>query len=77
MQAAVYSGIGSIECREVEKPVIGKGEALLKVKAAAICGTDLRIFKRRFTNTGRRKRMPFEYWSKTASKFCSGSFSRS
>jgi threonine dehydrogenase-like Zn-dependent dehydrogenase len=45
MQAAVYSGIGSIEYREVEKPVIGNNEALVKVKAAAICGTDLRIFK--------------------------------
>jgi threonine dehydrogenase-like Zn-dependent dehydrogenase len=45
MHAAVYSGIGSIEYREVDKPVIGGGEALLKVKAAAICGTDLRIFK--------------------------------
>jgi L-iditol 2-dehydrogenase len=45
MQAAVYSGIGSIEYREVDKPALGSGEALIKVKVAAICGTDLRIFK--------------------------------
>ncbi len=45
MQAAVYSGVGLIECREVERPVIGENEALIKIKAAAICGTDLRIFK--------------------------------
>ncbi|GAJ02699.1 unnamed protein product, partial [marine sediment metagenome] len=45
MKAAVYSGIGLIECREVEKPAIGENEALIKIKAAAVCGTDLRIFK--------------------------------
>lgn len=45
MRAGVYSGIGSIECKEVEKPSIGENEVLVKVKAAAICGTDLRIFK--------------------------------
>jgi len=45
MQAAVYSGVGKIECREVKKPVISDSEVLIRVKAAAICGTDLRIFK--------------------------------
>jgi len=45
MLAAVYSGIGSIECREVDRPVIGKNEVLVKVRAATICGTDLRIFR--------------------------------
>jgi L-iditol 2-dehydrogenase len=45
MKAAVYSGIGKIECREVEKPVIGDSEILIRVRAAAVCGTDLRIFK--------------------------------
>ena len=45
MHAAVYSGIGKIECREVEKPALGADDVLIKVKAAAVCGTDLRIFK--------------------------------
>ena len=30
-----------IEVREIEKPKPGPGEALLEVKAAAICGTEL------------------------------------
>lgn len=45
MLAAVYSGIGKIECREVKKPEVNEKEVLVKVKAAAICGTDLRIYK--------------------------------
>jgi len=28
MQAAVYSGVGKIECREVKKPVISDSEVL-------------------------------------------------
>jgi threonine dehydrogenase-like Zn-dependent dehydrogenase len=45
MRAAVYSGKGEIACREIPKPEIGDYEALVQVRAAAICGTDLRIFK--------------------------------
>jgi L-iditol 2-dehydrogenase len=45
MLAGVYSGPGSIECRKVATPKPGRNEALIKVRAAAICGTDLRIFK--------------------------------
>lgn len=45
MKAAVYQGVGRIEIKEVPKPKIGSKEALLRVKACAICGTDLRIFR--------------------------------
>jgi L-iditol 2-dehydrogenase len=45
MLAGVYSGPGKIECREVPTPKPGRNEALVKVRAAAICGTDLRMFK--------------------------------
>jgi threonine dehydrogenase-like Zn-dependent dehydrogenase len=45
MLACVFSGPGKIECREVHTPKPGRNEALIKVRAAAICGTDLRIFK--------------------------------
>jgi threonine dehydrogenase-like Zn-dependent dehydrogenase len=45
MRAAVYTGKNSISCREIDKPEIGPHEALVQVRAAAICGTDLRIFK--------------------------------
>jgi L-iditol 2-dehydrogenase len=45
MRAGVYSGIGQVECVEVPTPAVGEDDVLVKVKAAAICGTDLRIFK--------------------------------
>ncbi|MEM2137175.1 MAG: alcohol dehydrogenase catalytic domain-containing protein, partial [Candidatus Methanomethylicia archaeon] len=32
------------EIREVERPKCGYGEVLVKVKACAMCGTDLKIF---------------------------------
>lgn len=45
MLAGLYSGIGKVECREVPGPTVGENDVVVKVKAAAICGTDLRIFK--------------------------------
>jgi threonine dehydrogenase-like Zn-dependent dehydrogenase len=44
MLAAVYHNPGDIRVEEVERPSIGEEEALLRVKAASICGTDLRIY---------------------------------
>lgn len=41
MKAAVSTAIGKIEIREVEKPEIGPGEALIKVHYCGICGSDL------------------------------------
>ncbi|UCE56569.1 MAG: alcohol dehydrogenase catalytic domain-containing protein [Desulfobacterales bacterium] len=43
MKAIVYKGNKTIEVEELKRPEIKNGQALLKVKAAAICGTDLRI----------------------------------
>ncbi len=46
MKAAVLEGLGQIACREVEKPSPAAGEALLKVHAASICGSDVsRVLK--------------------------------
>lgn len=44
MKAAVFYGVGDIRIEEVPEPSLGPGEALLKVGAAGICGTDIRIF---------------------------------
>jgi len=44
MLAAVYHSPGDIRVEEVERPSIGEEEALLRVRAASICGTDLRIY---------------------------------
>jgi len=45
MKAAVLAEAGRFRVREVEKPKCSHGEVLIKVKACAVCGTDLRIFR--------------------------------
>jgi L-iditol 2-dehydrogenase len=44
MLAAVYHGPNDLRVENVPVPRIGKGELLVKVLSASICGTDLRIF---------------------------------
>jgi L-iditol 2-dehydrogenase len=44
MLAAVYHGPNDVRVENVPLPKIGKGELLVKVISASICGTDLRIF---------------------------------
>ncbi len=44
MKAALFQGPGKITVEEIEKPSIQKGEALIKVSYAGICGTDVHIF---------------------------------
>jgi L-iditol 2-dehydrogenase len=43
MLAVVYHGPNDLRVEDVPVPVIGKGEVLVKVLSASICGTDLRI----------------------------------
>jgi 2-desacetyl-2-hydroxyethyl bacteriochlorophyllide A dehydrogenase len=45
MKAAVFTGPGKVEIREVPLPKIKDDEVLIKVKAVGICGTDIHIFK--------------------------------
>ncbi len=45
MKAALFQNVGKINVTEVDKPKIYDDEILLKVRAAAVCGTDLRIYK--------------------------------
>ena len=45
MKAAYYYGIGDIRVEETDIPKITEDEILIKVRACAICGTDLRIYK--------------------------------
>jgi L-iditol 2-dehydrogenase len=44
MLAAVYHGPNDLRVEDVPVPEIGKGEILVKVLSASICGTDLRIY---------------------------------
>ena len=45
MKAAVYHGIKDIRLEEVAIPQITDREVLIKCRAAAVCGTDLRIYQ--------------------------------
>jgi len=45
MRAALLYGKEDLRMEDVPVPEIGAGEVLLKVKAAAICGTDIRMFR--------------------------------
>jgi 2-desacetyl-2-hydroxyethyl bacteriochlorophyllide A dehydrogenase len=45
MKAAVFHGPRDIRCEEIEKPVPGDGEALLRVHACGICGSDLHTYR--------------------------------
>jgi L-iditol 2-dehydrogenase len=44
MTAVVYHGPNDLRIEEVAQPLPGPGELLLRVEAASICGTDLRIY---------------------------------
>jgi L-iditol 2-dehydrogenase len=45
MPAAVFYAPGDIRLEEIDVPAIGPGEVLVRVRAAGICGTDVRIMK--------------------------------
>ena len=45
MKAVVFRGKGQIAIEEVPKPVPGVGEAVIKVTATTICGTDVHIVR--------------------------------
>ena len=45
LRAAVFYEPMKLKVEDVPKPSVGPGEVLVKVKAAAICGTDLRIYR--------------------------------
>lgn len=45
MLAAKMYGKNDIRLEEIPRPVVGAGELLVRVKAAAICGTDVRMLQ--------------------------------
>ncbi|MDH6364007.1 L-iditol 2-dehydrogenase [Enterococcus sp. PF1-24] len=50
MKAVQLLGKEKIRLTEVSKPIIDDTELLIKVKAASICGTDVRMFKNGYVN---------------------------
>ena len=45
MKAVVFRGKGQIAIEDVQKPVPGPGEAVIKITATTICGTDVHIVR--------------------------------
>src|SRR5690242_12605418 len=62
MRAAVLSGVGRIEIRDVPVRVPGRGEVLLHPRAVGLCGTDFHIFAghSNYNTDARGERIPFE-----------------
>ncbi len=56
MKAAIYHGIKDIQIEEIATPQPGKNEMLVKVKAAGICGTDIKIFQNGYRGISRTTR---------------------
>jgi len=46
MRAAVQTKVGEMVVREVDRPVAGPGEVVVRVRAALTCGTDRKILDR-------------------------------
>lgn len=46
MNAAMFYGPGKVRFEKVEVPEPGKGEVLVKVRAALTCGTDIKTYQR-------------------------------
>lgn len=45
MKAAVFHGVKDVRFEEVDKPELDEGEALLRVRACGICGSDLHTYR--------------------------------
>lgn len=46
MKATLLYGVKDLKVENIDKPTVGLGEVLVRVKAATTCGTDLKIFQR-------------------------------
>ncbi|RKX92944.1 MAG: L-threonine 3-dehydrogenase [Spirochaetes bacterium] len=44
MKAAIFEDLDQIVVRDIPEPKCGEDEAILKVEACAVCGSDIRIF---------------------------------
>jgi len=44
MKASVFEGLDKLRIKEIPIPEVGAGSILVRVKACAVCGSDIRIF---------------------------------
>ena len=52
MKQAVMTAPGEIEIRDIEPPVPGPGEVLLKVQRIGVCGSDVHVYHGKHPYTG-------------------------
>ncbi|MFB0502116.1 MAG: zinc-binding dehydrogenase [Candidatus Bathyarchaeia archaeon] len=50
MRATLLYGVKDLRVETIDKPDVGPGEILVKVKAATTCGTDIKIFQRGYVS---------------------------
>lgn len=67
MKAAIYMGKESIEIRELEMPVCGEDDVIIKNIYSSICGTDVAVFLYG-PNTGHRITVGGEFGHETVSR---------
>jgi threonine dehydrogenase-like Zn-dependent dehydrogenase len=56
LKAAFCTGKHAVEVREVDVPSPGAGEALVRVRACGICGTDLHAYNGAFPSMANARR---------------------
>ena len=44
MRAAMLYGVRDLRIEVVDRPAVGPGEVLVRVRAATTCGTDVKIY---------------------------------
>jgi L-iditol 2-dehydrogenase len=75
MRAAVLRGWNDLAVTEVDRPVPGHGEILVKVSACGLCGTDLKMVHGKFQERGWPPGLPFiigHEWSGTVAEIGPG-----
>lgn len=71
MKALIYTGPNAVEFRDVEEPKPGPGEALVRVEAVGICGSDMHAYH----GHDSRRPAPLVLGHEAAGTVLSGAFS--
>lgn len=52
MKQAIMTSPGEIEIREIQEPVAGEGEVLLRIQRIGVCGSDMHVYHGKHPYTG-------------------------
>ncbi len=73
MDALVWTGPGKLESRRVERPQVGDGQALVRVRMAGICGSDISIYNGKHPRATPPLIMGHEFWGEVVEMNAAGS----